>query len=587
MTASGPTAEPRGKGPTEGSRAGWQGLTLPKGGGALRGMGEKLDVNMFSGVVTLSIPVAAPPGRSGFGPQLSLTYHSGAGNGPFGLGWSVSLPAITRRTDRRLPRYRDDGEDADTFILSGAEDLVPSLVLRAGDWQADELDIAADDANYCVRRYRPRIEGLFARIERWTHATTGEIHWRTTSGNNVTSLYGRTAAGRVADPGNPARVFSWLIEESFDDKGNLITYSYKPEDRYGVPPDAPHERNRLSGEPAFTNRYIKRVRYGNQVPFVGGDYHFEIVFDYGDHDDLAPETTESHPWPSRHDPFSSCRPGFELRTYRLCRRVLSFHQFAELGPEPCLVRSTDLSYLSGPDRAVSLLAAIGETGYIRRPDGSYHSKALPEVELAYSEASPDDATHDVDPETVENLPAGLLPPLVEWLDLDGEGLPGALIEAEGAWWYKRNLGGGRLGRRELLSATPARATATNAPPVGSVHCRLMSVEADGILSLVELADPLSGFTERTADGAWAPFTPFPSVPTLDWSDPNLRLADLDGDGVSDLLLTGDDGFTWHLSLGRQGFGPSARAPYEDDEELGPQSRVRRGGANGFHRRYER
>ena len=47
------------------------------------------------------------------------------------MGWSLSLPAITRRTDKGLPRYRDslpylDSQDEDIFVLSGAEDLVPS-----------------------------------------------------------------------------------------------------------------------------------------------------------------------------------------------------------------------------------------------------------------------------------------------------------------------------------------------------------------------------------------------------------------------------------------------------------------------------
>ena len=34
-----------------------------------------------------AVPIAVSPGRTGFGPELSLTYDSGAGNGPFGFGW--------------------------------------------------------------------------------------------------------------------------------------------------------------------------------------------------------------------------------------------------------------------------------------------------------------------------------------------------------------------------------------------------------------------------------------------------------------------------------------------------------------------
>src|SRR5438093_10170755 len=104
-------------------------LSLPKGGGAIRGIGEKFAANPVTGTGSMSVPIATSPGRSGFGPQLSLAYDSGAGNGMFGMGWSLSLPAITRKTDKGLPRYWD-GAESDVFILSGAEDLVPVPVLK-------------------------------------------------------------------------------------------------------------------------------------------------------------------------------------------------------------------------------------------------------------------------------------------------------------------------------------------------------------------------------------------------------------------------------------------------------------------------
>ncbi len=75
----------------------------------------------------MTIPIATSPARQGFGPQLALSYDSGSGSGPFGLGWSPSLPRITRKTDKGLPTYQDS-EESDVFILSGAEDLVPVVV---------------------------------------------------------------------------------------------------------------------------------------------------------------------------------------------------------------------------------------------------------------------------------------------------------------------------------------------------------------------------------------------------------------------------------------------------------------------------
>src|SRR3712207_579726 len=65
-------------------------ISLPKGGSAIRGMGEKFSANPVTGTGSLSVPIYTSPGRSGFGPQLSLSYDSGAGNGPFGFGWSLT-----------------------------------------------------------------------------------------------------------------------------------------------------------------------------------------------------------------------------------------------------------------------------------------------------------------------------------------------------------------------------------------------------------------------------------------------------------------------------------------------------------------
>src|SRR5215472_6177454 len=58
-------------------------IALPKGGGAIRGIGEKFAANPVTGTGSLTVPIYTSPGRAGFGPQLSLSYDSGSGNGPF------------------------------------------------------------------------------------------------------------------------------------------------------------------------------------------------------------------------------------------------------------------------------------------------------------------------------------------------------------------------------------------------------------------------------------------------------------------------------------------------------------------------
>jgi len=153
-------------------------ISLPKGGGAIRGIGEKFSANPVTGTASLTVPLYVSPGRSGFQPNLTLSYDSGTGNGPYGIGWRLSLPTVTRKTEKGLPRY-SDRDESDIFILSEAEDLVPLLVQRGGAWQRDEVTRSVYGAQYAVHRYRPRVEGLFSRIERWVNqADETDIFWR-------------------------------------------------------------------------------------------------------------------------------------------------------------------------------------------------------------------------------------------------------------------------------------------------------------------------------------------------------------------------------------------------------------------------
>src|SRR5262245_18124032 len=92
-------------------------VSVPKGGGARQGMGEKFASNPVTGTGSMSVPLALSPGRSGFGPQLSISYDSGSGNGPFGFGWHLSAGQITRKTDTGLPQYQD-GRESDEYIYS-------------------------------------------------------------------------------------------------------------------------------------------------------------------------------------------------------------------------------------------------------------------------------------------------------------------------------------------------------------------------------------------------------------------------------------------------------------------------------------
>jgi hypothetical protein len=92
-------------------------------------------------------------------------------------------------------------------MLTGQDGLVPVL---EPDGAAGVRHGTADRGEFDVDRYRPRVEGMFGRIERWVRRTSGDIHWRTISRDNVATVLGRTPESRIADPADPGRVVSWL-----------------------------------------------------------------------------------------------------------------------------------------------------------------------------------------------------------------------------------------------------------------------------------------------------------------------------------------------------------------------------------------
>ncbi len=360
-------------------------ISLPKGGGAIRGIGEKFTANPVTGTGSMSVPIATSPGRGGFGPKLSLDYDSGSGNGPFGVGWQLSLPSITRKTDKGLPRYFD-ANDSDVFVLSGAEDLVP-------------VDAGQLRGGYNVRRYRPRVEGLFALIERWTSPTNStDVFWRSISRDNITTFYGLSSDSRIAPPGDLGRIFSWLICESYDDKGNAIFYDYKPEDDTDVDKSKASERNRELG----AQQYLKSIRYGNtrshlDPAFATRDawrqatgWLFQVVLDYGEHDRDDPKPGDTGDWTCRADSFSTYRAGFEVRSNRLCRRALMFHNFPQesIGAN-YLVRSTDFGYRESP--VASFITSVTQCGYRRDAADVNQKRSLPPLEFRVQRGRDPDA----------------------------------------------------------------------------------------------------------------------------------------------------------------------------------------------------
>ncbi|MEH7275210.1 SpvB/TcaC N-terminal domain-containing protein [Neobacillus vireti] len=553
-------------------------ISLPKGGGAIKGIDEKFSVNPVNGTASFSIPLPVSPVRGSASPALNLTYNSGAGNGIFGLGWNLSLPSIKRKTDKELPQYLDE-IDSDTFLFSEAEDLVPVFIKEAdGSFRKDlnenfiikEKD--SPDGLFTIRFYKPRIEGLFARIERWSGKTSMEIKWRVVTKENVTTLFGWSVESRISDPKDENKIFEWLPEFVFDDKGNCTQYIYKKEDDKGFDNSLLHNRNRIeNGDITYTNLYLEKVLYGNKIPYKNlndiypneTDYMFQTVFDYGEYDTNAPYT-KIKDWDFRLDAISEYKAGFEIRTARLCKRVLLFHYFAELPGGSALVRSLNFEYSFAGESGSGLtfLNSITAYGYIKKADGTYALKKMPSTEFDYQKHDWNKDVKSISPDSLIHAPAGLDEQLYQFIDLFSEGLSGILTEQGEGWYYKRNLGDGNFEQAKLVSPKPSFAG------VGT-RLQLVDLDADGSKQLVNFHEEPKGYFELTEQEEWQAFRNFDNLPIINFGDANVRMIDLNGDGKPEVLITEDHVFTWYESKGREGFESFHRIYYPFDEEAGP------------------
>lgn len=528
-------------------------IELPKGGGAISNIGEKYEVNNQTGTASFSLPLPLSSGRDGFGPPIALAYDSGAGNGPFGLGWKLGGPHIVRKTSNGLPLYQDAIEK-DTFLLSGMEDLLPIQ-----EWDETEgkwVRTQETTIDHVIYSYRPRVEGGYAKIQRWHDPDTGISFWKVFGSNGIISTYGESSSAREADPEDDTRVFKWLLEEMVDQKGNIIAFTYKSEDQEGITTDSSAEIRRLAHVGDFPKKYLKSVQYGNQAPNVAADFHFQMILDYGEHTDDT--TSEVSQWDTRLDPFSSYRSGFEIRTYRLCKRILMFHEFTELGVSPVLVRSLNLSYEEG--ERFSLLQEGILTGYQPHASG-VRTKSYPPIAFTYSTSDLPDPAQIVERDNKEEIPVPGHEGRSIWVDLEGEGIPGILIHGENNWQYSANRGEASFTVPRQLTSIPQPQADRGQIPI------LTDINNDGIKELVLEGKNLNGYYALEG-GEPSFFVPFEGAVAHRPQGKSVSRMDLTGNGLPDIVVRGNDVIWWYQMEGLEGWLPAKAVLNEPLSEEG-------------------
>lgn len=491
-------------------------LSPQKGGGALRGLGETFSPDLHTGTGNFSVPIALPDGRNGLKPAISLVFSTGHGNGAFGLGWSLAIPAVTCLTSKGVPRY----SGTDTFVLSGAEELA---------------QVAGPTAD--VTTYRPRTEGLFARI---SHIAGDDDYWQVATKDGLSSVYGDRADtpdryATLADPTASSRRFAWRLSETRDPFGNRIVYDYR------------RERDRSGGHDGVQT-YPRRIRYVDLFDQGRDAFFVSVEFLYDDDpvpEGIVPEVAAR----SRPDPFSDYRAGFEIRTARRCKWIL-IKTHPENAP-PIPVRAYEFVYMDEqapaaglPANGLSVLSRINVIGFDDEGSGV---RELPPLDFDYSRFEP--ATRRFRRLAGAALPADTLAnPSMELVDLYGNGLPDILqISADGERCW-RNLGQSRFDWPRPLTQAPAGLHLAD-PGV-----QIIDADGDGRSDLLVTTAQLAGDYPLDFSGRFNPasFQRYAAAPSLDLEDPQVRLLDLTGDGVTDVLRTGT-AFECYFSSREAGF----------------------------------
>lgn len=173
-----------------------------------------------SGSASYSIPLLTPTGTAGLGPNLSLSYSSGAGNGIVGLGWSMSGVSTISRCRQTLVQ---DGvaraiafNSDDRFCLDGQR-----LVL------ADPMDTYGANGV----EYRTEVDSNRKIVSYGTQGS-GPAYFRVWNTDGTVTEYGNTSNSQLIPTNSGGSVLIWgrnRVEDATSyntSVDNPINYTY-------------------------------------------------------------------------------------------------------------------------------------------------------------------------------------------------------------------------------------------------------------------------------------------------------------------------------------------------------------------------
>jgi Insecticide toxin TcdB middle/N-terminal region/Salmonella virulence plasmid 65kDa B protein/FG-GAP-like repeat/Insecticide toxin TcdB middle/C-terminal region len=471
-------------------------LALPSGAGSVQSAGQTFEVRPYTGTGSYVIPIETKSGHAGITPALSLTYSTHAGSDIAGLGWSLGLARIERRTDKGLPTFDDQ---VDTFALQGDE-----LLPVGGGY------------------YRLRIESRFARIRHVRE--NGRNFWVVTERDGTRVFYGLEPDDCLHD--DAGKVGAWYPSKKQDANGNEVVFSY-------VRSASTRDTRLTSVE--WAGCYRVSLTYEERPDFIQS---FRPGFEHLRRHRLIQVNIEVRMQSSQ-----------AYHTYRIY--ALSYVQSPLTGRS--LLAAVGVTGVSADGSRHEL--PVLKLGYNQPelaqmtwhslsgalPGGSLQDRNLTLVRQSGS-GLPDVLETTTGGHWLrENLGNGrfrsakrvaspaqvLLETAGTFIsDMNGDGW-GDLVVNGGDWVY-RGIAGGGWGLPYSSSEAPA--VDLEAPNV-----RVADFNADGLPDALRLGAKSWVYFQNLGEGRWAPGVSVLNAPPVRLDDSRVHLTDINGDGIPDLV----------------------------------------------------
>lgn len=198
----------------------------------------EIKANEMTGALTMRYPLIVPPGRNGMQPDLSLTYNSQDSDqgSIFGYGWSLDIPYIKRENKLGVNNLYNE-----IFFSSS---ISGELVRTSGN-------------------------SFGAKIENGDFLEYKYIHnkdqWEAVDKNGIIYKFGLNFNSRQGDP-----AYKWYIDEITDTNGNIIDYRYINVDGQVYPHKIFYTNNEILGNGIFQISFSHELRPDEYVSYGPG-----------------------------------------------------------------------------------------------------------------------------------------------------------------------------------------------------------------------------------------------------------------------------------------------------------------------------